>query len=39
MHGKAMASHFSFGAQYNGLQQTDLLSRYKAYADESVCRS
>lgn len=37
MHGKAMASHFSFGAQRGGLEQTDLLSRYKAYADENVC--
>ena len=39
MHGKAVASHFSFGAQRDALEQTDLLSRYKAYAEENVCQS
>ena len=33
---KAIASHFSFGPQRE-LYDTDLLSRYRAYANEKVC--
>lgn len=42
MDGKAVASHYAFQAQKidgRGLEWTDLLSRYKAYADENVCKS
>lgn len=42
MNGKAIASHFAFQAQIpdgKGIAWTDLLSRYKAYADENVCKS
>lgn len=34
----AMASHLSFGGQVEGVVAgTDLLGRYKSYADELVC--
>jgi hypothetical protein len=41
--GHGLAVHFAFGPQRrahdgNSLSQTDLLSRYKAYAQETVCR-
>lgn len=32
----ALAAHFSFGAQPE-MYDTDLLSRYRAYANEMVC--
>jgi hypothetical protein len=35
--GDAIAVHFSYGPQKAGLESTDLLARYKAYADENVC--
>ena len=34
---RAIASHFSFGPQ-GGMYETDLLARYRAYANEHVCR-
>jgi len=33
----AIVSHFSFWPQQRDLLKTDLLDRYKAYADETVC--
>jgi hypothetical protein len=41
--GHGLAVHFAFGPQRrahdsNSLSQTDLLSRYRAYAQEMVCR-
>ena len=33
---RALASHFSFGPQRQ-MYETDLLSRYRAYANEKVC--
>jgi hypothetical protein len=41
--GHGLAVHFAFGPQRrahdsNSLSQTDLLSRYEAYAQEMVCR-
>ena len=41
MNGRAIAAHFTFSAQRHhskGMEWTDVLSRYKAYADEKVCR-
>ncbi|KAK0611383.1 hypothetical protein B0T14DRAFT_530259 [Immersiella caudata] len=40
--GEGLAVHFAFGPQYKahdkkGLADTDLFSRYQAYADEMVC--
>ncbi|KAI9792498.1 MAG: hypothetical protein M1833_001077 [Piccolia ochrophora] len=34
----ALAAHFAFFSQVENLEQTDLLARYKAYADEFVCK-
>lgn len=41
MNGHAIASHYCFNAQRKGgtgMEWTDVLARYKAYADENVCR-
>ena len=38
MPGKAVAVHYSFGPQREGLESTDLLARYKLYAEEFVCK-
>ncbi|KAL8704573.1 MAG: hypothetical protein Q9201_002265 [Fulgogasparrea decipioides] len=41
MNGKALASHYCFNAQRpdgKGLEWTDVLARYKAYAEEKVCQ-
>ncbi|KAI9796671.1 MAG: hypothetical protein M1825_006520 [Sarcosagium campestre] len=41
--GSAVVAHYSFGAQLNdgpaGIGWTDVLDRYRAYADEMVCPS
>ncbi len=36
--GKAIISHYSFGPQSSQLPTTDILERYRSYADESVCK-
>ena len=41
MNGHAIASHYCFNAQRvddKGLEWTDVLARYKSYADEKVCK-
>jgi hypothetical protein len=38
MMNQALAAHFSFGPQEGGLILTDLLPRYKDYAEEKICR-
>ncbi|CAF9934625.1 MAG: hypothetical protein HETSPECPRED_009296 [Heterodermia speciosa] len=41
MNGHAVASHYCFNAQRvddKGLEWTDVLARYKSYADEKVCK-
>jgi hypothetical protein len=38
MMNQALASHFSFGVQDGGLILTDVLPRYKDYAEENICR-
>lgn len=35
---RAIAAHFSFGTQHE-MYDTDLLSRYRAYANEKICSS
>jgi hypothetical protein len=40
--GSGLAVHFAFGSQYNahdgkGIGWTDLLGRYRAYAEEMIC--
>lgn len=35
--GKALAVHYAFRHQSAGLEMTNLLARYKSYADELVC--
>jgi hypothetical protein len=36
--GRAIISHYSFGPQSGQLPTTDILERYRAYADEFVCK-
>ena len=36
VHGKAIASHYAFRTQ-GGLESTDILDRYRLYAEEQVC--
>lgn len=36
--GKGLVSHYSADAGANGLDSTDLLDRYRAYAKEKLCR-
>ena len=33
----ALAVHFSFGPQDRGIKQTDLLARFRDYAEEQIC--
>ncbi|KKZ65826.1 hypothetical protein EMCG_01211 [[Emmonsia] crescens] len=33
----ALASHYAFASQVDDLMQTDILSRYRAYANELIC--
>ena len=35
--GNALAAHYAFRHQSAGLETTDVLARYKSYADEMVC--
>lgn len=35
--GNAIASHFAFRHQAKGMEMTDLLARYRGYAEEMVC--
>jgi hypothetical protein len=37
VHTQALASHYAFRTQQE-LDRTDVLNRYRAYADENVCR-
>ncbi|KAA8896000.1 hypothetical protein FN846DRAFT_966906 [Sphaerosporella brunnea] len=34
VHGQALTAHYSFGAQKDGLANTDVLERYRAYAKD-----
>ncbi|EGE85405.2 hypothetical protein BDDG_08350 [Blastomyces dermatitidis ATCC 18188] len=33
----AIAAHYAFASQVNDLKQTDILSRYRAYANDMIC--
>ncbi|KAI1630753.1 hypothetical protein F4809DRAFT_242247 [Biscogniauxia mediterranea] len=35
---RAVVAHFSFATQAEGMARTDLLDRWRAYANEAVCR-
>ncbi|KAF2437155.1 hypothetical protein EJ08DRAFT_577628 [Tothia fuscella] len=35
--GRAMAAHYSFEPQREGIGSTDILDRYRAYARENIC--
>ena len=37
VHTEALAAHYAFNPQKEGLEATDVLSRYRAYAIENVC--
>ncbi|TWU70346.1 hypothetical protein ED733_000038 [Metarhizium rileyi] len=36
--GGGVASHYSFGAQKGGMDKTDILDRYRSYAQDNICR-
>lgn len=36
--GGGVASHFSFSAQKDGMATTDILDRYRSYAQEKICK-
>jgi hypothetical protein len=36
--GSGLAVHYSFDAQKAGIENTDLLDRWRAYAEENVCK-
>jgi hypothetical protein len=35
--GRAVAAHYSFEPQRDGIGATDILDRYRAYATENIC--
>lgn len=35
--GRAIVSHYTFLPQRSGLESTDILERYRAYAEENIC--
>ncbi len=35
--GRAMAAHYSFGPQAEGMAKTDVLDRYRSFAEENIC--
>ncbi|KAH7013222.1 hypothetical protein EDB80DRAFT_749022 [Ilyonectria destructans] len=35
--GRGLAVHYSFGSQREGMEKTDVLERYRAYARENIC--
>lgn len=35
--GRAIVSHYTFLPQRSGLESTDILERYRAYAEEFIC--
>ncbi|KFG86371.1 hypothetical protein MANI_025096 [Metarhizium anisopliae] len=36
--GGGVAAHYSFGAQKDGMAKTDILDRYRSYAQEKICK-
>jgi len=34
VNGQALAAHYAYGVQKDGLAKTDVLQRYRAYAEE-----
>jgi hypothetical protein len=35
--GRALAAHYSFGPQREGMETTDVLERYRSFAEENIC--
>jgi hypothetical protein len=35
--GRGLAAHYSFGPQREGMAKTDVLDRYRAFAEENIC--
>ncbi|KAH7129996.1 hypothetical protein B0J13DRAFT_588213 [Dactylonectria estremocensis] len=35
--GRGLAVHYSFGSQREGMRKTDVLERYRAFAQENIC--
>ncbi|KAF1988134.1 hypothetical protein K402DRAFT_462049 [Aulographum hederae CBS 113979] len=36
---KAVVAHLNFGPQTDGVEQTDLLDRWRAFANENICKA
>ncbi|KAF4468156.1 hypothetical protein FALBO_4974 [Fusarium albosuccineum] len=37
--GRGIAAHYSFGSQRGGMDRTDILARYRAFARDHICAS
>jgi hypothetical protein len=37
--GRGLVAHYSFGGQKEGLGTTDVLERYRSFAEENICLS
>jgi hypothetical protein len=37
--GRGLAAHYSFGGQRGGMASTDVLERYRSFAEENICLS
>ncbi|RGP79640.1 hypothetical protein FLONG3_2194 [Fusarium longipes] len=35
--GRGVVAHYSFGSQRSGMDQTDILNRYRSFASEHIC--
>lgn len=35
---KSLVAHYSFGPQFGGMERTDVRKRYRAYANEKICK-
>ncbi|KAF4976568.1 hypothetical protein FZEAL_6779 [Fusarium zealandicum] len=35
--GRGIAAHYSFGSQRGGMERTDILDRYRAFARDNIC--
>ena len=35
--GRALAAHYSFAPQSEGMAKTDVLDRYRSFAEENIC--
>jgi hypothetical protein len=35
--GRGVVAHYSFGSQRGGMDQTDILNRYRSFARDHIC--